>query len=419
MKPASSFSIFNRRILVVTLAIGLHAHMSMAAEAAPDQSSPKVLYWYDPMVPGTKFDKPGKSPFMDMELVPKYADDADGTAAGEKPIISIAADTIQKMGVRTAEATRSTVGKEVRATGIVMENERTRVDLFSQLEGRVDDLNRTEGDKVQAGDVLFTIASPEFVKLQQEYISALYSIDFTASKRLLQQIQSLGIDEQTIETIKRTERPVEKIPFYVPANGVLTKFDIRNGRYLKTGDEIGRIQDLSQVWVEASVDQGDASSVKHGAHIEVLLPDGSTKRNATVDHIHPEVNPQTRTVMIRLLVGNADGALKPGAYVSAMFTGGSSQRLTVPSEAVLRSSTGSHVIMALGSGKFQACDVKTGVVSGGQTEILDGLKQGDTVVTSAQFLIDSESSLRESLQKISPAQAPAQEMPKTEMPHGK
>lgn len=348
-------------------------------------------------------DTPGKCPICGMDLVPisglhSHASAMEQTGA---PIVEIAPATIQKMGVRTAHVQKEQLGREIRATGTIVENERTRFDMFSQIEGRVEDLHAVEGDTVHQGDVLFTLSSPDLVKLQQEYISALYSIDFTESKKLLQQIRSLGVDEQTIETIKRTEKPVTSIPFIVPADGVLTKFEVRNGHYLKVGDEIGRIQNLSEVWVEASVVEKDSGLIKKGTRADIELSDGNAKHAARVDYIYPSVNADTRTTKIRLVVSNVDGALKPGAYASVLFMASTNERLAIPSEAILRDSKGSHVILALGEGKFRAQEVQTGITANGKTEIISGLKDGDDVVTSSQFLIDSESSLRESLQKLS------------------
>lgn len=374
-----------------------HDHSSNAQEHAEQ----KPQYWYDPMRPEQHFDKPGKSPFMDMELVPKYAKESEMTDAGGAPIISISGENIQKMGVRTASVIKAKLGKEIRTTGTVVENSRTHVELSSQLEGRIDDLHYVEGDKVHAGDVLFTIISPEFVKIQQEYISALYSINFTESKRMLQQIKSLGIDDATIATLKQTERPIEKIPFIAAADGVLTKLAIRNGGYIKTGDAIGSLQDLSQVWVEANVAEKDAGLIKRGAHADIVLADGNAKRTATVDYVYPSVTTDTRTAKIRLVVGNADATFKPGAYANVVFALNATERLTVPNEAILRTPEGDHVIIALGGGKFQSRDVKVGLTGSDATEIVSGLKAGEEVVTSSQFLIDSESNMRSSLNKIS------------------
>jgi len=371
-----------------------------SAVQAPSER--KVLYWYDPMVPGKRFDKPGKSPFMDMELVPKYAEETASGESGKKPIVSISAENLQKMGVRIESVSKSSFGGGVRATGIVMPNERARVDMFSQVEGRVADLKYSaEGDVVKKGEVFYTLISPELSGLQGDYIAALSGglrdIAVAARKRM----KLLGVDDMTLDQLAKARKPFDAVPFHVPVDGVLTQLEIRNGHYLKAGDEIGRIQDLSVVWVEAAVPEKDAAIIEPGDAAKVLFSGAELPYHATVDYIYPTINAEARTVKIRLVVENKGGAIKPSAYATVEFSGAASERLTVPSEAILRSSSGSHVIIALGNGRFQVRDVETGMTGNGRTEILSGLKEGDEVVGSSQFMIDSESSLRESLQKLS------------------
>jgi Cu(I)/Ag(I) efflux system membrane fusion protein len=389
------------RHLMLTAAFLLFAASAQAEERgvrAPSERT--ILYWHDPMVPGKKFDKQGKSPFMDMELVPKYADE-NVTAPGNKPIVSISAENIQKMGVRTEKAGKRSLGGGVRATGIVLPNERARVDMFSQVEGRVEGLKYgAEGDVVKKGDIFYTLISPELAGLQGDYIVALSGGYKDMAAAVRKRMKLLGVDDVTLDQIVNTGKSFEGVPFHVPADGVLYKLGIRNGRYLKAGDEIGHIQDLSVVWVEASVPEKDAASIETGNAAKVLLSGAELPYDATVDYIYPTVNAEERTVKIRLVVENKGGALKPSSYATVEFSAAVSERLSVPSESVLRSSTGSHVIIALGNGKFQARDVETGRTGNGRTEILSGLEEGETVVVSSQFMIDSEASLRESLNKM-------------------
>jgi Cu(I)/Ag(I) efflux system membrane fusion protein len=362
----------------------------------------KALYWYDPMVPGKQFDRPGKSPFMDMELVPKYADETGMAAPGEKPVISISAGNIQKMGVRTEKVSKSSFGRGGRATGIVLPNERARVDMFSQVEGRVENLKYSAvGDRVKKGEVFFTLVSPELTALQNDYIVALSGGLKDMASAARKRMKLLGVDDLTLEALAKTREPFEKAPFHAPADGVLTELFVRNGRYLKAGDEIGRIQDLSVVWVEAAVPEKEAITIRAGDAAKVIFSGAMQPYDAAVDYIYPIVDAEARTVKVRLVVENRDGVLKPSSYAMVEFAADVAERMTVPSEAVLRSSTGNHVIVALGDGKFQARDVETGVTGNGRTEIISGLEEGDEVVASSQFMIDSESSLRESLEKLS------------------
>lgn len=379
------------------------AGQSAASNAAKDKSGRKVLYWYDPMSPSKQFDKPGKSPFMDMDLVPKYADESGGDAAGGKPVVTLAADSMQKMGVRTQKVAKGSRGQAIRATGIVKENERSRREIASQVEGRVTDLKVSAvGDAVKAGQPFYTLYSPELLSLQNDYIAALDNglkdIAVAARRRM----GLLGVDESVLDSVGKTRKAMEDVPFFIPADGVLGTLEIRKGAYVMANTRIGSVQDLSTVWVEAAVPEGDLPKVKPGDDATVMLSGETDPYAAKVDYVYPDIAPETRTGKVRLVIDNKDGRLRPAGYVAvSLGTPEASESLSVPSEAVLRTASGDHVIVALGEGKFQARGVKTGAAGGGRTEILDGLREGEEVVTSAQFLIDSESSLRESLQKLS------------------
>ncbi|MDE3015367.1 MAG: efflux RND transporter periplasmic adaptor subunit [Pseudomonadota bacterium] len=397
--------------LLVGAVIGIQAllpWLPAQAETKADQHH-KVLYWYDPMRPEQHFDKPGKSPFMDMALVPEYADEVSGVGTGDRPVVSIGAATIQKMGVRTAKVEKSALGGTLRATGIVMDNERARHDVFTQVEGRIEDLKvSAQGDPVKKGEVFYSIVSPDLVTLQNDYIAALSGGMKDLAAAVARRMKLLDVDSRVIAALAKTRKACDKVPFYVPADGVLTRLDVRNGAYLKAGDMVGQIQDLSTVWVEAAVPEGDLPTVKAGDSATIIFTGDPHTYHARVDYIYPTINAETRDGKVRLIVDNKDGSLKPAGYATVEFAAATTERLTVPSEAILRGSAGSHVIIALGGGKFQARDVVTGATGGGQTEILSGLKEGEDVVTSAQFMIDSESNLQESLQKLSAPVAPKQ-----------
>lgn len=381
-------------------------HNNLQEEAASnvtqDNSGRKVLYWHDPMVPGKKFDKPGKSPFMDMELVPKYADESGMEESGGKPVISISPDNVQKMGVRTEKVMKMTLDGGFRATGIIMENERNRWDMFSQVEGRVDDLKHSAvGDRVKKGDLFYTLYSPELLALQNDYLAAMKAgykdLAATARKRM----KLLGVDDKALSAIAKNGKAYESVPFYIPADGILNRLEIRKGHYLEVNAEIGHVQDLSSIWVEAAIPEKDLSQIKEGDAAQVSITGSDHAMEATVDYIYPTITPETRTGKARLVVENPDTLLKPGGYATVTFSGIASERVSVPSSAVLRDTSGSHVILALGNGKFQARRVQTGFTAEGRTEITEGLAEGEEVIVNGQFLIDSESNLRESLNKIS------------------
>jgi Cu(I)/Ag(I) efflux system membrane fusion protein len=360
-----------------------------------------------PMHPQVISDKPGKCPICGMDLVPIGG--GHSHEAGQMPAVEITAGDIQKMGVRTEKVSRATFGESLRATGIIMPNERTRVDLFSQVEGRVEGLKYSVvGDRVKKGALFYTLVSSDLTTLQNDYIAALEGNlpDLAASVR--KRMKLLGVDDQVIAHLTKTQKPYDKVPFFIPADGVIAKLEIRNGHYLKAGDEIGHIQNLSELWVEASVPEKDIGTIKVGDIAKITFSGVTNEYTGKVDYLYPTVEPEARIAKVRLIIPNKDGNLRPEGYTTVTFTASTSERLTIPSEAILRDSSGEHVILALGEGKFSPRKVTTGLTSGGRTEILSGLKEGEAIVTSSQFLIDSESSLRESLNNMQTPETSAQ-----------
>ncbi|MBI3418883.1 MAG: efflux RND transporter periplasmic adaptor subunit [Proteobacteria bacterium] len=370
-----------------------------------------------PMHPQIISDKPGKCPICGMDLVPMVGHSHEQSALQIQtgaPVVEVAAETIQKMGVRTEKVSKGVFSQAIRATGTVLANERARINLFSQVEGRVADLKYAVGDPVRKGDLFYTLYSPELLGLQNDYIAAVTGKLASLAQAARQRMKLLGLDDSVITHLSKTGKAYDQVPFYIPADGVLAKLEIRNGHYLKADDEIGYIQDLSSVWVEAEIAEKDVQKLKEGDSATVRITGNATSYNAKIDYIYPTITPEARTVKARLIVKNEDGRLKPAGYATVEFAAGAAtEQLTVPSEAILRGSEGEHVIVALGGGKFQPRDVKTGSASNGRTQITSGLSEGEEVVTSAQFLIDSESNLRESLNKMS---MPGMAMPEQSTP---
>jgi Cu(I)/Ag(I) efflux system membrane fusion protein len=391
--------------LVAVTAGPAQAHEQTMPDATPAAAAPrtprKVLYWYDPMVPDKRFDKPGKSPFMDMDLQPKYADDiAAPLTADAKPVLHIDAGTVQKMGVRTEAVLRRDLAQPLRAPGLVMANERARRMLSAQVEGRITALQaNTEGDRIAKGDLLYTLISSDLAALQSDYLAARSAGLTQLAEAAANRLSLLGVDARVLASLKATQRPIVPVPFYAPAGGVVGKLFVRNGTTLKPGDPVLEIDDLAAIWIEAAVAESDLAHLARGDHATVTVAGADLP--ATIDSIYPTITDATRTGRVRLIIDNADGRLKPGGYATVTFDIASDEALAVSSAAILRTSTGSHVIISLADGKFQARAVETGVVGGGYTQIRSGLREGEAVVTSAQFLLDSESALQETLQKLS------------------
>lgn len=373
--------------------------MSRMAQANPpsapgeDASGKKILYWYDPMAPQQHFDKPGKSPFMDMELVPKYADEAGGEGA-----VVIDPRVAQNLGVRTAAATTGSVERRIEAVGSVAWNERAVFVVQARSSGFVEKLHaRAPLDPVAKGQPLVELLVPDWAAAQAEYLLLQRGgRDSGLAEAARNRLQLLGMSEEQIGLLEKTAQPQARITLYAPINGVIAELGVREGMTVTSGAMLFRLVDLSSVWVNAEIPEAQATWLRPGTAVEARVPSfpGQVFRGR-VSAILPEVNAATRTLRARVELGNPGGRLKPGMFATLGFAGGAGTKaLLVPSEAVIRTGERSVVIVAEGEGKFRPQDVELGVESGGKSEIRKGLSEGDKVVVSGQFLIDSEASLR-------------------------
>ena len=378
-----------------------HRAEPAAAQAKAAQRDRKILYWYDPMVPQSRFDKPGKSPYMDMELVPKYADEA-----AEEGGVSISPRVAQNLGVRTAEAHSGSLAQDLSAVGSVDYNERAVVVVQTRASGFVEKLHvRAPLDTVRAGDPLVEILFPDWAAAQEEYLLLRHTStpDSDALQRAARQrLLLLGMSEEQVAAVERDGKPHTRLTLRAPVGGVVTELGVREGMTVGTGSMLFRIAGLGTVWVIAQVPEAQAGTLVPGAKVEARVPAYPGEIFAgRISAILPEVNATTRTVRARIEVANPAGKLKPGMYAQLAFAGRAREGLLVPAEAVIRTGERSVVILAAGEGQFRAADVETGMEAGGNIEVRKGLKAGDRVVISGQFLIDSEASLRSTLARLS------------------
>jgi membrane fusion protein, copper/silver efflux system len=360
-----------------------------------------VLYWYDPMYPQQRFDKPGKSPFMDMQLVPKYA----GDGAAESGTVSINPQVVQNLGVRTAEAQSGSIEQGFEAVGSVAYNERGVVQLQARAAGFVEKLYaRAPLDPVKKGAPLIQILFPEWAGAQEEYLF-LRKAESQDVKQLAdaarQRLVLLGMSEAEIAALDLGGKPHARFTLTSPITGVIDELGVREGMTVTAGSPLFRIVDLSTVWVIAEVPETQAAWIKPGhqvtARVAAYPGESFTGR---IGAILPEVSAATRTLRTRIELANPGMRLKPGMYATLAFPGRSSDAVLVPSEAVIRTGRRDLVITALGEGKFRASEVEVAREWGGQTAIAKGLKPGDKVVLSGQFLIDSEASLSATVARL-------------------
>ena len=379
-----------------------------AGAGQADAGERKPMYWYDPMVPDQHFDKPGKSPFMDMQLVPKYAGES---GAGSEGVISVDPRMVQNLGIRTVRVERGTIAQEVRAAGSVTADE-TRIEVVqARAAGWIEKLHvRSVNDPVSKGQLLAEIYSPDLLAAQQELLLALRAAHgHPGSDTLVQasreRLSFMGLSDRQIEQIEMTGQAQRRVAIYAPTNGVVAELGVREGVQVMPGMNLFKLVDLSQVWVTAEITEQQSAWVTNGQNAQASIPSLPGRNfNGRVDYVYPEVMAETRTLKARIRFDNPKLELKPGMFATVTIGAGSKrQALLIPSEALIKTGTRSAVIVAEGEGHFRAMDVTVGGESQGKLEIREGLEEGQQVVASGQFLIDSEANLSGALNRMNGA----------------
>lgn len=358
--------------------------------AAGSEDARRVLYWYDPMVPSQRFDRPGKSPFMDMQLVPKYADEP-GSGAG----VRIDPAQVQNLGVRTAEARRAVLTDGITVTGTVAYNERDLAIVQARAAGFVQRVyGRAPGDVVRAGAPLADVLVPEWAGAQSEFLAARRSGDAALAGAARQRLTLLGMPSGVIAAVERSGRPQTVHTVTTPVGGVIRTLGVRAGMTVSEGQTLAEVSGLSTVWLNAAVPEALASRIRVGDAVTASLPAFPGQAfSGRVSAVLPEAQGESRTLTARIELGNRGGVLRPGMFAAVEFGGAGRPALVIPSEAVIRTGHRALVMLALAGGRFQPAEVRIGREVGGQTEILAGLAEGERIVASGQFLIDSEASL--------------------------
>ena len=389
--------------------------MPMTADASANGASPaknpgdrKPLYWHDPMVPGQKFDKPGKSPFMDMQLVPVYGggEEDDGT-------VSISPRVQQNLGVRTAAVTTGKLSAGVVAVGSVAYNERDVALVQARSNGFIERLYvRAALDPVRKGQPLAELYVPDWIAAQEEFLTVrrmrgdgMPSLVDGARQRM----RLAGMTAEQVRRIESSGKVQSRVIISAPISGVIAELGAREGMTVMAGAQLFRINGISSVWVNAEVPESLAAKVRPGDAVEARAPalPGNVFKGK-VGAILPEVNAATRTIKARIELANPNGRLVPGMFASLTFaSSGGADVLLVPSEAVIQTGKRSVVMLAQEGGKFLPVEVERGSENNDQTEIRKGLTPGQRIVVSGQFLIDSEASLKGTAARMMDVQVPA------------
>ena len=348
-----------------------------------------VLYWYDPMVPGQRFDEPGKSPFMDMMLVPKCAGEA--AEAG----VRIDPGLVQNFGIRTAAAEFGVLEPEITVTGVLAYNSRDVAIVQPRAGGYVQSTyGLAKDDVVGRGAPIVDILVPDWGGAQREYLAVLDTGDAALADAMRQRMRLLGMTDAMIASVARTRRAQTTITVTAPAGGAVTMLGVRPGMTVMEGQTLAEITGFSPIWLEASVPETQAANVRQGQTVSATLAAFPHERFAgRITAILPSADAASRTITVRAELPNPRGRLKPGMFAQVSLSPDTRRALLVPSEAVIRTGRRNLVMLKRDEGAFLPAEVEIGREANGRTEILAGLAEGEEVVTSGQFLIDSEASL--------------------------
>ena len=387
------------------------AMMSGPAASQPGSSDPmadssgapegKILYWHDPMKPDVKFDKPGKSPFMDMQLVPVYAD-----KGSEDGGVRVSPGVVQNLGIRLGKAESVRLKSGLHAVGSVVFDDRLLKVVQPRVDGYITRLDvKAPLERVRRGQPLADILAPQWLEAQQEYLSLMDARAQSAGlvrQAARQRLAVLGVPEATIRAVETQHETNAGTTVVAPIDGVVTELGVRDGAAFTAGASLFRINGLTTVWVNAQIPEAQVSRVPLGSSVEAQATawPGQTFKGRVIALL-PQVDPQTRTLTVRVALDNPDFRLSPGMWATLNFTAPAREsQLVVPSEAVIVTGERSVVIVAGEGGSFNVVNVTPGVEQDGQTPILSGLQEGQSIVLSGQFLIDSEASLTATMNRL-------------------
>lgn len=395
-------------IIAACLGAGFIAGRSQIAAPAPQEkpAERKVLYWYDPMVPDQRFDKPGKSPFMDMQLVPRYADEGQSDAG-----VAVSARQQQNLGMVTARVEKRPLGSAFSAFATVATDERGIQTIPAPADGVVEKLYvRAPQQWVKKGEPLAQLWIPQWTSAQQEYLAVRQlgdrELTLSARDRLALQFMPEGV----IRSVERSGKPQTRLTLRAERAGYVVKLDVREGAQVARTQSLLELASLDPVWLVVDYPQSEARSLAPGSDIIATSASWPAEQfHGRVSELLPQLETATRTLKARIVLANPQQKLKPGMFLTVTQPPNGQQQpvLAMPEEALIETGSASRVLLATGEGHFQAVNVVTGRTSQGWTEVLSGLREGDRVVTSGQFLIDSEASLKSALPSPA-AEKPAQ-----------
>lgn len=359
---------------------------------APAPAERKILYWYDPMIPAEHHDGPGLSS-MGMKLIPKYADAGGDQAAS--PGVAIDPGRVQQLGARIVTAERGALARSTSATGTIEFDERNIATVQTRSPGFVQRVYaRAPGDVVRAGAPLADILSPEWADAQAEFLAVRRSGDQALTRAARQRLLLLGMSPGLVAQVERSGRPHGTVTVATPIGGAIKTLSVRPGMTVAQGQTLAEVNGLGSVWLNAAVPEVIAGGLRVGTPVTATLTafPGETF-TGRIAAVLPQADVASRTLTVRVELPNKGGRLRPGMFATVALNQGRRDALLVPSEALIRTGQRTLVMLAEPGGRFRPAEVRVGAEAGGQSEILAGLREGERVVASGQFLIDSEASL--------------------------
>ncbi|KPH65193.1 MULTISPECIES: efflux RND transporter periplasmic adaptor subunit [Pseudoalteromonas] len=388
----------NIKLLIAALlgagvSVGALSLLGSSNEHVANSTEKKPLYWVAPMDSNYRRDEPGLSP-MGMDLVPVYDEGSSNNQDGPGAV-TISPAVINNLGVRTEKVQFKALQSEVNTVGYVQYNQDQQVHIHPRVEGWLETLYvKAAGAQVKQGEPLYTLYSPQLVNAQEEFVLAVNRKNTVLIRAAKARLKALNVSDGFVERLQANKKVMQNITFYARQSGVVDELNVREGFYVKPGTSMMSIAQLDEVWVEAEVFERQAQLIEIGLPVTMTLDyiAGQSWRG-NVDYIYPTLDAKNRTLRVRLRFNNQNHQLKPNMFAQvSIHAKASDKQLIVPKEAVIRTGNQDRVVLALGEGRFKSVAVELGRSDNNDAVILSGLKADDHVVTSAQFLLDSESS---------------------------
>lgn len=401
MNNKSLVSIIIAGLVGVILGVAAMALFSGSDDSTEQTSGKKEpLYWVAPMDANYRRDKPGKSP-MGMDLVPVYEEDAAQDSPGT---IKISSAVENNISVRTEEVKEGYISNEIDTVGYVQFDEDKLIHIHPRVEGWIEKLYvKAAGNPVSKGQPLYELYSPQLVNAQEELLLALKRNNRELIRASESRLRALQLSDTIIKEIKAKGTIRQNVIFYAPTDGFISELNIREGFFVKPGTTMMSIGSLDQVWVEAEVFERQIDLVEAGLPVSMSLGDGGTDIwEGNIDYVYPTLDAENRTGRVRIRFDNPNYRLKPNMFTNiTIHVNSTQQSIIIPREAVIRTEKQDRVVLALGEGKFKSIEVKLGTFGNDSVEVVKGLEAGQRIVTSAQFLIDSESSKKSGFKRMS------------------